>query len=900
MVTVNLLPTVNAGADQSICIGDGITLSGSGAQSYTWNNGVTNGVSFVPGSTQTYTVTGTDANGCTNTDQVTVIIVPIPTASVSSDVTIGSPTLVVNFDNNSTNATTYNWDFGDGHTQVRNDLLDVTNIYTSVGTYKATATVTDSYGHTGSDTTTISVSNYPPLTIAASSNTKYGGAPLYVTFTATGSGGLPPYKYKFDFGNGITKETVTASSFYTYLTLGTWNAKAYLGDSLSPAGVYNVQSAPITITATGGGPGGIGVQIAADTMVGSAPMLVNFTATPFLGTPPYTWDWTFGDGNTSTTQNASSIYAVNGIYSAYVTATDSLSLVLDSNILELTVQDPITPPPEVGGATFKFHGTDDKTPTDELQYSHYLSPLEVNFGGWYPPVIPSPDPAAARIVTYSTLTAGTEYTFHVKTRDSSLLESSPASETFIWGGTGFSATIRYDNYYSEVLPFDVHFWVELSPGGVAPYTYSWNFGDGSPVDTTETPTHTYASVGTFTVTLLVTDSNLLQAQAKDAIMYMGTVPVNISGTVIDDGWRYFTTFKTNSSQGDKTWSYKTNAAFPDGSGAECSLNAGKKSYYLDTKRLPINPIPTGGTLVGIEVSVLKMGVGIVDQFVGLIKADVGGILTLSDNLADTVTDWGGAFGWVTYGDPTNLWGKSWNPETFTTGQFGVAIRANNTSGSTAVAKVDCVRIRFYWTGVAMPTYPVPIPSVDVTANHEFNAPITGTTDSNGNYIIQPLMPNSTYLVEPFMDSPSGTTGYIFIPEYLSETTVVSPITGADFEATPTAFIYLKKNSSSKPGRLLSASDSTWDYWFMVAHKPITATINLKNIAGGTSPDLDLYVMKNGIPDETEYDYMSATTGPSDEKLQNLDLTAGTYYIGIRNMNKTPNEYTSYTLGVTTS
>ncbi|WP_341901962.1 gliding motility-associated C-terminal domain-containing protein [Fluviicola taffensis] len=113
-VTVNALPIVNAGADQSICIGSELTLSGSGAQNYIWNNGVTDGVSFTPGSTQTYTVTGTDANGCTDTDQITVTIVLIPNASVSADVTNGSPTLTVNFDNNSTNASTYHWSFGDG------------------------------------------------------------------------------------------------------------------------------------------------------------------------------------------------------------------------------------------------------------------------------------------------------------------------------------------------------------------------------------------------------------------------------------------------------------------------------------------------------------------------------------------------------------------------------------------------------------------------------------------------------------------------------------------------------------------------------------------------------------------------------------------------------------------
>jgi hypothetical protein len=72
--TINPLPFVNAGLDQSVCPGISVTLTASGAVIYSWNNGVTNGVSFVPSSTATYTVTGTDANGCINTDQVTVFV----------------------------------------------------------------------------------------------------------------------------------------------------------------------------------------------------------------------------------------------------------------------------------------------------------------------------------------------------------------------------------------------------------------------------------------------------------------------------------------------------------------------------------------------------------------------------------------------------------------------------------------------------------------------------------------------------------------------------------------------------------------------------------------------------------------------------------------------------------
>ena len=80
LISINALPSVNAGVDQTICAGSSVTLSGSGATTYNWNNGVTNAVSFSPSTTTTYTVTGVGANGCSNTDQVVVNVATAPVA----------------------------------------------------------------------------------------------------------------------------------------------------------------------------------------------------------------------------------------------------------------------------------------------------------------------------------------------------------------------------------------------------------------------------------------------------------------------------------------------------------------------------------------------------------------------------------------------------------------------------------------------------------------------------------------------------------------------------------------------------------------------------------------------------------------------------------------------------
>jgi hypothetical protein len=73
-LVIHAQPSISAGEDQLICQGAAVNLSGSGGVAYSWNNDITNGVSFIPTATNTYTVIGTDANGCTNTDQVTVIV----------------------------------------------------------------------------------------------------------------------------------------------------------------------------------------------------------------------------------------------------------------------------------------------------------------------------------------------------------------------------------------------------------------------------------------------------------------------------------------------------------------------------------------------------------------------------------------------------------------------------------------------------------------------------------------------------------------------------------------------------------------------------------------------------------------------------------------------------------
>jgi PKD repeat protein len=77
-LTVNALPNVSATAfpADTICSGDSLTLTATGAATLVWNNSVSNGVPFAPVSGNTYIVEGTDANNCSNTDTITVVVDP--------------------------------------------------------------------------------------------------------------------------------------------------------------------------------------------------------------------------------------------------------------------------------------------------------------------------------------------------------------------------------------------------------------------------------------------------------------------------------------------------------------------------------------------------------------------------------------------------------------------------------------------------------------------------------------------------------------------------------------------------------------------------------------------------------------------------------------------------------
>jgi len=109
LMTIHALPTISiisSPTNAAVCSGNTVMLSASGANSYTWSGGITNAAAFTPTINATYTITGTDANGCQNTAVKSLTVNPNPTVSISGSTVICSgqtSTLTAS------GASTYSW-----------------------------------------------------------------------------------------------------------------------------------------------------------------------------------------------------------------------------------------------------------------------------------------------------------------------------------------------------------------------------------------------------------------------------------------------------------------------------------------------------------------------------------------------------------------------------------------------------------------------------------------------------------------------------------------------------------------------------------------------------------------------------------------------------------------------
>ena len=166
VVTVNPVPVVAATAyPAAICAGSSTTLSATGAATYSWLPApgltVTTGavVSANPLVTSTYTVTGTTANGCSNTATVVVTVSPLPVVTVSPAAPAICTGATVSL--TASGATTYTWTPSVGLNLTTGAIVSASPNATT------TYTVTGSTAGCSSSTATVIVNVVPSLTVTA-------------------------------------------------------------------------------------------------------------------------------------------------------------------------------------------------------------------------------------------------------------------------------------------------------------------------------------------------------------------------------------------------------------------------------------------------------------------------------------------------------------------------------------------------------------------------------------------------------------------------------------------------------------------------------------------------------------------------------------------------------------
>ena len=161
-VTVNPLPLIDAGLNAFVCTNKKIQLNAFGTITYSWKPSKTLSDSTVanpfanPSVTTTYTVTGTNSNGCQNKDSVTITTLAAPAVNAGTDTAICQLTSI---QLNGSNSNTYVWHPG-------KSLSDSTSFNpkatpSSTTTYTLVGTAVN--GCSNTDSVTISIKNLPTI-----------------------------------------------------------------------------------------------------------------------------------------------------------------------------------------------------------------------------------------------------------------------------------------------------------------------------------------------------------------------------------------------------------------------------------------------------------------------------------------------------------------------------------------------------------------------------------------------------------------------------------------------------------------------------------------------------------------------------------------------------------------
>jgi PKD repeat protein len=277
----------------------------------------------------TATLTVTDVSSHTDTDTVEITV----NHELSCDAngpysgTIGNPVTFSGTATGGHSPYSYSWNFGDGGTSTNQNP---THQYNNDGNYTATLTVTDSNSDTASDTASVTIYT-APLFVAEAHGPYTGTVGIPIEFEGGAYGGKEPYSWYWDFGDGIGTSTEQNPS-YAYTEEGEYIATLTVTDD---NGDTDDDTADVTVysdnlNADANGP-----------YFGTPGVAVEFEGGAYGGTPPYSFEWNFGDGiGSSTEQNPSYTYAEEGVYTVILTATDDGGLTDSDDTMAYIGSDP--------------------------------------------------------------------------------------------------------------------------------------------------------------------------------------------------------------------------------------------------------------------------------------------------------------------------------------------------------------------------------------------------------------------------------------------------------------------------------------------------------------------------------------------------------------------------------
>ena len=429
-------------------------------------------------------------------DGMQVHILNVVPSSVTPHVTVkGSPTagtapLTVTFSGSVTGGKaplTTSWNFGDGASA--NATANTSHTFAYAGSYTAVLTAVDSAGTKGSGSVAITVSAASPLNSSARISPSSGVAPFEVQLTGSGTGGVAPYSYAWNLGDGSS--TTGAGAAHIYTSAGLYSVTLTVTDSTG-ATASSVGTVSARTPA-----GSLAVSATVSPTNGTAPVNASFSASASGATAPLTTLWLFGDGTSSTSSAPSHVYSTTGRYVATVYLTDATGREGSANVplavhgsagaplqVWMTADPTAGSPPLAVNASVSIEGGSDSYPSPYWQFGD---------GGV----------ANGSIVHHSFPNLGT-YNLTVLVTDSTGASATASSQVRVEG-----LQVQIDvNQTRGDAPFSVRAGVTVVGGSGSYQPAVWSWGDGT-TSSGSPANHSYAATlqGAITLGVSVTDSS---------------------------------------------------------------------------------------------------------------------------------------------------------------------------------------------------------------------------------------------------------------------------------------------------------------------------------------------------------------------------------------------------------